>query len=191
MLRRSEGGLHTARNNRLRRPRWTMSATGGRLSMDVLRHPVRRRRTRWHLTLPFQRRILVNVGFSLRRAAALLAALALAQGTLGQCVGWQATPEARRQCCQTGACARHERVDVASQQQISQAAADDCCAQAQRGDSRPSGKAFASTITFAVLSALPAVALAPAPGAAITAPWRALSTPPHVPRHLLLSVLLV
>ena len=87
---------------------------------------------------------------ALRRAVALVSVLALAQGALAQCAGWQATPEARRQCCESGACARHEQVDGDAHQQISQAAADDCCAQSQRSDSSPSGKTFASSMTLAV-----------------------------------------
>jgi len=117
--------------------------------------------------------------------------LALAQGALGQCAGWEAAPEARRQCCQSGACAGHERVDDVSQTQISQAAADDCCAQSPRSDSSPSGKLFAASITFAVLTALPDVVLTQAADAPVSARWRTSPQHVHVPRHLLLSVLLV
>ena len=131
------------------------------------------------------------MGFSPRRAVALLCVLVLGQGTLGLCAGWQPAPEARRQCCQSGACARHEPVDGVSQEPISQAAADDCCAQSPRGDSSPSGKVFASTITLAVLIALPSVLLTQEPVAPVNAPWETTSPPIHVPRHLLLSVLLV
>ena len=67
-------------------------------------------------------RILKTVLVWLRRAVALLSVLTLVQGALVQCAGWQAAPEARRQCCQSGACARHEGVNAASQEQISQAA---------------------------------------------------------------------
>jgi hypothetical protein len=131
------------------------------------------------------------VGFSLKRAVALFCVLALGQGALGVCAGWQAAPEARRQCCQSGACARHERPDGVADEHVSQAAADDCCAQSPRGDSSPSGKIFASTITIAVLSSLTAIIVAPLPDAPISAPWQASSSGSHVPRHLLLSVLLV
>jgi len=122
---------------------------------------------------------------------ALLAVLALAQGTMAQCAGWQATPQARRQCCQSGACARHEPVHDGSHTQISQAAADDCCAQSQRSDSSPSGTTFASSMTLAVLSAVPPVILAPVSATPVRVPWQTSSPPSHVPRHLLLSVLLV
>lgn len=122
---------------------------------------------------------------------AVLSVLAVAQGTLAQCTGWQATPEARRQCCQSGACTRHEPADAGSQKQISQADADDCCAQSQGSDSSPSGTTFASSMTLAVSSALPPVILAPVRAVPVRVPWQTPSPPSHVPRHLLLSVLLV
>jgi hypothetical protein len=117
--------------------------------------------------------------------------LAFAQGALAQCAGWQATPEARRQCCQDGMCPLRHHEDGTSRTQITQAAADDCCAQSSRRESSPSRSAFATSITLAVLQSLPPVVLSLAPTAPLVAPWETPSPPAHVPKHLLLSVLLV
>jgi len=116
--------------------------------------------------------------------------LAFAQSAVAQCAGWQATPAARRQCCQNGACPLHHRAGGASRTQLTQAAADDCCAQSQRPESSPSATAFAATMTLAVVQPLPAVVLSLAP-APLGAPCETSSPPAHVPKHLLLSVLLV
>jgi hypothetical protein len=115
----------------------------------------------------------------------------LAQGALAQCAGWQSTPEARMACCQDGACPMHRHDEGASRTKITQAAADSCCAQLPQRESSPSSSAFAATITLAVLQSLPPVILNPVPTTLITAPWEAPSPPARVPKHLLLSVLLV
>jgi len=119
--------------------------------------------------------------------------LALSQNAVAQCVGWQATAEARKACCEDGACPlHHHEVEAAgSPTPVTQTAADDCCAQSRQSDSSPSATAFASTITLAVLHSLPPVALGLAPPAPLTAPWETPSPPSHVPKYLLLSVLLV
>ena len=119
--------------------------------------------------------------------------LALSQNAVAQCAGWQATAEARMACCQDGACPldHHEAEATGSPTPLTQTAADDCCAQSPQRDSSPSATAFASTITLAVLHSLPPVALSLAPPAPLTAPWETPSPPTHVPKYLLLSVLLV
>ena len=117
--------------------------------------------------------------------------LVFAQSAVAQCAGWQATPEARRQCCRDGVCPLRHHDDGTSRTQLTQAAADDCCAQSQGHESSPSGTVFASTVTLAVLQILPPVVLSLAPAALISAPWETPSPPTHVPKHLLLSVLLV
>jgi hypothetical protein len=127
----------------------------------------------------------------LRRAASVICLLALAQSALAGCAGWQPTPEARRQCCQDGACPLHHQSDGRSQTQITQSAADDCCAQSQRHESSPSGTVFASTMTLAVVQSLSLVALTPLPLVPLSAPWETPSPPTHVAKHLLFSVLLV
>jgi hypothetical protein len=123
--------------------------------------------------------------------ASVVCVLAFAQSAVASCAGWQATPEARRECCEDGACPLHHHHDGASPTQITQAAADDCCAQSPRHESSPSATAFASTITLAVLHSLPQVVLSLVPTTPFSAPWETPSPPTHVPKHLLLSVLLV
>ena len=132
-----------------------------------------------------------GVRLLLRRVASVVCVLAFAQSAVAQCAGWQATPEARRQCCQDGACPLHHHEGGASRTQITQAAADDCCAQSPRLESTPSRAAFTTTITLAVLQSLPPVVLSLAPTTPLSTPWETPSPPTHVPKHLLLSVLLV
>jgi hypothetical protein len=127
----------------------------------------------------------------LKRVAALVCVLAFAQSAVALCAGWQATPEARMQCCQDGACPLHHHEHGVPGPQITQTTADDCCAQLAGAESSPSGTVFASTITLAVLQAHSRVVLSLAPAMAISAPWETPSPPTHVPKHLLLSVLLV
>jgi hypothetical protein len=135
--------------------------------------------------------MLKDVPLLLRHLASVVCVLGLTQGAVAQCAGWQATPESRRQCCQSGACPLHHRADGASRLHITQGAADDCCAQSQRPESSPSRALFASTITLAVLESLPPVTLILENATPLSAPWETPSPPPHVPKHLLLSVLLV
>jgi hypothetical protein len=130
------------------------------------------------------------VGVLLRRGASIVCVLSLGLSVAAQCAGWQPTPEARQQCCRDGACPLHRHQDGASRTQLTQAAADDCCAQSAH-DSSPSGTVFASTVTLAVLVAIPSVVSTLAPTVPLTAPWETPSPPAHVPKHLLLSVLLV
>lgn len=127
----------------------------------------------------------------LRRLAAVVCMLAFAHSAWAQCAGWQGAPDARRQCCQSGACPLHHHEDPASRTQLTQTAADDCCAQSPRHESSSPGTVFASTMTLAVLEPLPPVVLRLAPAAPLSAPWETPSPPAHVPKHLLLSVLLV
>jgi hypothetical protein len=131
------------------------------------------------------------VSLVLRRVVSLVCVLAFAQNAWAQCAGWQATPEARLQCCQSGTCPLHHPEENASRTQLTQGAADDCCAQSQRHESSPSGTAFASTMTLGVLQFVPPVVPSLAPAAALSAPWETASPPAHVPRHVLLSVFLV
>jgi hypothetical protein len=132
-----------------------------------------------------------NVRSVLRRVAWVVCLLAFAQSAAAQCAGWQTTPDARRACCQDGACPLHHHEDSTSRTQVTQAAADDCCAQSQRRESSPSGSVFATTITSAVLQSAPPVVLSLAPAMPLGAPWETPSPPTHVPKHLLLSVLVV
>jgi hypothetical protein len=124
-----------------------------------------------------------------KRVATIVCVLTLAQTAVGLCAGWQATPEARLECCQDGACPLHHH-DEAPGTPVTQSAADDCCALSSSPESRPSAAAFAPTITLAVLRSVPpsVVTLAPA---LLPVSSDAPSPPAHVPKHLLLSVFLV
>ena len=127
----------------------------------------------------------------LRRAASVVCLLAFAQSAVAGCAGWQPTAEARRQCCEDGACPLHHHEDGASPTRVTQSAADDCCAQSPRHESAPSVTVFASTMTPAVVGSMPAVLLSPLPLLPRSAPWETPSPPTHVAKHLLFSVLLV
>ena len=125
------------------------------------------------------------------RVASVVCVLAVVHGAVAQCVGWQATPEARLDCCESGMCPLQHRADSAARVHITQAAADDCCAQSQDQESGPSARIYASTMTLAVVESLSPVTLSLAPAPPLRAPWEQPSPPDHVPKHLRLSVLLV
>jgi hypothetical protein len=130
-----------------------------------------------------------------RRLAAIAAVLTLSVGNLAVCAGWQATPEARMACCRDEAtCPMHksESHDSGTRHIVSQAQADNCCAGSERTHS--------TTTTNSTFVPTGVVALAPATMSVVTSPnvpalqgWRALVPLPvsPVPKHLLLSVLLV
>jgi len=132
-----------------------------------------------------------GVRLVLRQVASVVCMVAFAQSAVALCAGRQATPEARMQCCQDGACPLHRHDDGVARTQITQAAADDCCALSPSPESTPSTTAFAATITFAVLQSHPPVVMSLVPAPLLSAPWETPSPPTHVPKHLLLSVLLV
>lgn len=127
----------------------------------------------------------------LRRTASVACVLVLAVSALTDCAGWQASPEARMACCEDGVCPLHSHDHEGPPAQLTQAAVDSCCAQSSRHEFGPSGTVVASTITLAVLDVLPATTVSVAPAMPLSAPWETPSPPLHVPKHLLLSVLLV
>jgi len=129
-----------------------------------------------------------------RRFAAVAAVLALCAGNLAICAGWQATPEARMECCKNGtSCPMHksESHRSGSKRAITQKQADNCCAAASN---RTQASVASSSFALSNASALPAL-----PGHVFQVPalalqeWRALVPLPvsPIPKHLLLSVLLV
>ena len=129
-----------------------------------------------------------------RRLVAIAALLTLGGGNLAVCAGWQATPEARMACCRDqAACSMHksESRHSVSNHPITQTQADNCCARSERPR---------STTTNAPLIVSDIAALASATTLVVTLPnvpalqdWRALVPLPvsPVPKHLLLSVLIV
>jgi hypothetical protein len=126
----------------------------------------------------------------LKRVAAVVCVLTLAQSAVALCAGWQATPEARLNCCEDGACPMHRHDEATPAASVTQSAADDCCALSSSPESRPSAVAFAPTITLAVLRSGPLLVVSVSP-ALLPVSLDAPSPPAHVPKHLLLSVFLV
>jgi hypothetical protein len=131
---------------------------------------------------------------SVRRLAAIATVLTLCVGNLAVCAGWQATAEARMACCQDeSTCPTHKSDShhSAVKHAVTQAQADDCCAGSERGDSATTTATFAlsAVVTFTAVI-LPVVADS---NAQALQDWRAFVPlpPPPIPRHLLLSVLLV
>jgi hypothetical protein len=138
-------------------------------------------------------RMLANVT-TFHRIAAFVAALALCAGNVAVCAGWQTTPEARMACCLDGTtCPMHksDSHEHSSRRVVSQAEADSCCAAAaQRHDSAAAGSPFAAS---GVTALVPIAVFTVPPDAFASQVRRALAPVPvsPVPRHLLLSVLLV
>jgi hypothetical protein len=128
-----------------------------------------------------------------RRFAAVVAVLMLCVGNLAVCAGWQATPAARMACCMNGtSCPMHksESHGTGSKRTISQVQADNCCAAASnRTQSSVAGPTFVLSNPRALQAATRFVLVA----VLVFQKWRALLPLPvsPVPKHLLLSVLLV
>ena len=128
------------------------------------------------------------------RVVAMFAVLALCVGNVAMCAGWQSTPEARMACCMSGAtCPMHKSGghDHFPKRTVDQAQADSCCAAAsQRHDSVVAGSTVAS---FGLIALVPAAPFTLTTTSITAREWRALVPllPPSVPKHLLLSVLLV
>jgi hypothetical protein len=130
----------------------------------------------------------------LRQFAAVAGVLTLCIGNLAVCAGWQATPEARMACCTNGtSCPMHKPQSAGggSQRVISQAQADNCCAAASTSAQSsvasstyvlPNVTALAAAIRFAI-----PVPILPRQHLRTLVPLPASP----VPKHLLLSVLLV
>lgn len=129
-----------------------------------------------------------------RRLFAVAAVLMLSVGNLAVCAGWRATPDARMACCQDEAtCPMHKSESHGSQSKhdITQAQADDCCAGSERNHSTTTRTSFiASAIVALVPASTPLVVTLNTPAVQV---WRAFVPPPlsPIPKHLLLSVLLV
>jgi hypothetical protein len=119
--------------------------------------------------------------------------LTLSVGSLAVCAGWQATPEARMACCTNGtSCPMHksESHRSGSKRVISQVQADNCCAAAS---TRTQSSIAVTTFLVSDATPLPPVAAVVAVPLRALQTWRALVPLPAsaVPKHLLLSVLLV
>jgi hypothetical protein len=129
-----------------------------------------------------------------RRVAAVAAVLTLCVGNLAVCAGWQATAEARMACCTDGtSCPMHtsESRGSGSKRVISQAQADTCCAATSN---RAQSSVVSSMFVLSTATPLPVAPSLIVPVAVLALQqWRALVPPSvsPVPKHLLLSVLLV
>lgn len=130
----------------------------------------------------------------IRRLTALTSVLTLCVGSVAVCAGWRATPEARMACCRDEAsCPMHksESHGSRSKHHVTQAQADNCCAGSERNDSATTRTSFvASGIVALVPATIPLVAI---PAVPAVQEWRALVPlrVSAVPKHLLLSVILV
>lgn len=78
-----------------------------------------------------------------------------------------------------------------SEQSVSQAEADSCCAATEGDRSSPSSEVFGATFSLAVLGS-PAPALTPIDlSARSSGSATSPATPSHVPKHVLLSVFIL
>ncbi len=131
----------------------------------------------------------------LRRISVLMLVLALVDAHLAVCAGWQATPQARMDCCaEDCSCPMHDSKAErsGSGKTLTQAEADSCCASSEREDSNPSNPSTVAVISNAVLGEA-VVVPAPIPSLVLTDHWRTavpIAVTP-VARHVLLSVFLV
>ena len=124
----------------------------------------------------------------------IAAVLALCAGNVAVCAGWQATSEARMACCENEAtCPMHKSDSHGSgfTHSVTQAQADNCCAASERGHSSTTNPTFVLSGAVVFAPAIVTV-IAPSNVPALQG-WRTLVPLPaaHVPKHLLLSVLLV
>lgn len=133
-----------------------------------------------------------------RRLVGVVTALALALGQVGLCAGWSPSPEARQACCSRGSCPMHENDPAhdatgahgtSAHSGVDQSEADRCCGLSeQRDDPAPSAAGITPVVPLALLTT-PARLVVELDAARLDhrVPRRAAA----VPRHLLLSVLLV
>ena len=135
-----------------------------------------------------------RVGTFSRRLAVLATVLTLSVGNLAICAGWQATADARMECCKNGtSCPMHKSDPHGSRSThyITQAQADTCCAASSNRAQSPTA---VSSFALVNAAALPAIVPSVVPVAVhALEEWRALvpRPAPPVPKHLLLSLLLV
>lgn len=126
----------------------------------------------------------------LRRSATGLVLIAILMSGAAPCAGWQASAQARHDCCAEGMCpdAVGSMPDHGT---MSQAAADQCCATSEEKGQRDSSRLVAAF--FAV--APPAAVDAPphtGPTRPARPPLRAISAALHpTARHVLFAVFLV
>lgn len=128
------------------------------------------------------------------RVSAVALVLALVAGNLAVCAAWTDSPEARMACCaDEDQCPMHQSdSSQRAEKHVTQSDADNCCFLGD-GSSQPSSSSptFVPYVSLAPLPAPDALALVSAatrPGMAQTLEAVQAS---RIPRHLLISVLLV
>ena len=122
-----------------------------------------------------------------RRLVGLVCVALLLSAAVGPCAGWDTTPEARRDCCERNHC--QHGATLAAGEGTTQADADRCCANGERGTSDRTERAQ----VVPVLTVADAMYDVPGVVATLaTHPRRIGIRPPGaVPRHLLFSILQV
>jgi hypothetical protein len=106
------------------------------------------------------------------------------------CAGWQPSAEARHDCCAKGSCPNMLR-KAADHDNISQEAADQCCARSEEKNQQNSSQ-FA-TVFFAIAPVITVTTVPHTEVFHVRSPRldHAPPAPASTPRHVLLSVFLV
>jgi hypothetical protein len=137
--------------------------------------------------------MLAGVSPRRSRLVALVATILVLSGHLAECRGWLATPEARMECCEDEQeCPMHKSGKGDAFHELTQAAADQCCATGtQADDSLPTAAHSAPADASVSVSVVAKIIALPA------RPWDAASLeqdtgPPGArSRHVLFSVFLI
>ncbi|HTH02573.1 MAG TPA: hypothetical protein VL882_19995 [Vicinamibacterales bacterium] len=129
-----------------------------------------------------------------QRFAALSIIIAMILGSTAICAGWAGSAEERLACCveETG-CPMHEPPVPHSHTSagVTQAQADACCAASESRRSSPTTPHFTNIGSASLAASVPSFIMA-SPTALVPATRSIPARPPgSVPRHLLLSVLIV
>ena len=126
----------------------------------------------------------------MRRFAAGFVVIAMLVAGAAPCAGWQASAEARHDCCATGACP-DSLGETAGQTNISQEAADQCCASAEEKDQRDGPQSAAAFFAVPPPGALGDVAHTASVYLRRSLPRNLPLTHPAAPLYVLYSVFLV
>ena len=85
----------------------------------------------------------VTLESMIRRSTAGLVVMAMLLAGALPCAGWQASAQARHDCCEKGACPDSLR-QAAGQPEITQEAADQCCASSEENGQRDKSQSVAA-----------------------------------------------
>lgn len=109
------------------------------------------------------------------------------------CAGWQGSPEARHDCCEKGTCPSMLRKTV-DHGDISQEAADQCCARSEEKSQRDSSQLASASFAIApvvIISTVPHAELVRLDSLNSPRLDHAPPAPASIPLHVFLSVFLV